>query len=139
MDFITNLPPWQRFTLIFVIVDRLSKFVPFGALPTSFIASRVAELLVSMVVHHHDFHRSIVSDCSLVFLSSFWRKLFELSGKKLSTTSVYHPQTNSQSEAVKRTLEQYLHAFTHKPSYWVSLLHWTEFHYNTSFHSGLKM
>jgi hypothetical protein len=93
-----------------------------------------------MVVRHHGFPRSIVSDRDPVFLSSFWRKLFELSGTKLSMSSAYHPQTDGQSEVINRTLEQYLRAFTQqKPSHWVSLLPWAEFHYNTSFHSGLKM
>jgi hypothetical protein len=92
-----------------------------------------------MFVRHHDFHRSIVSNRNPDFLSSFCLKMFALNGQKLSMSSVYHPQIDSQSELVKRTLEQYLRAFTQKPSYWVSLLPWTEFHYNTSFHSGLKM
>jgi hypothetical protein len=140
MDFITGLPPSHGSTVIFVVVDRLSKSAPFGALPTSFTASKVAELFVSIVVKHHGFPRSIVSDRDPIFVSSFWRKLFELSGTKLSMSSAYHPQTDGQSEVLNRCLEQYLRAFTqHKPSSWVFFLPWAEFHYNTSYHSGLKM
>lgn len=76
MDFITGLPVSQGSTVIFVVVDRLSKSTYFGALPTSFTASKVVELFVSMVVRLHGFPHSIVSDRDLVFLSAFWRKLF---------------------------------------------------------------
>jgi len=140
MDFITGLPPANGSKVILVVVDRLSKSAHFGALPGSFTTSKVAELFVSLVVHHHGFPRSIVSDRDPVFISNFWRKLFELSGTKLSMSSAYHPQTDGQSEVVNRGLEQYLRAFTQdKPSSWILFLSWAEFHYNTSFHNGLQM
>ncbi|MCI09458.1 hypothetical protein A2U01_0030544, partial [Trifolium medium] len=140
MDFITGLPPSQGSTVILVVVDRLFKTAHFGPLPTSFTASKVAEVFVSLVVRHHGYPRSIVSDRDPVFISNFWHKLFELSGTKLAMSSVYHPQTDGQSEVVNRGLEQYLRAFTqHKPSSWVAFLPWAEFHYNTSYHSALKM
>lgn len=44
MDFITHLPQFQGFTCIFVMVDRLSKAAHFGALPTNYTASKVAQL-----------------------------------------------------------------------------------------------
>lgn len=94
MGFITGLPVSQGSTVILVVVDRLSKSAHFGALPTAFTASRVADLFISIVVKHHGFPRSIISDRDPVFLSSFWKNLFEMSGTKLSMTSAYHPQTD---------------------------------------------
>ncbi|VFQ64951.1 unnamed protein product [Cuscuta campestris] len=49
MDFITGLPPSRGYTVIFVVVDRLSKYCHFGPLPTDFDAPRVAALFLDMV------------------------------------------------------------------------------------------
>lgn len=72
MDFITHMPPSQGFTVILVIVDRYSKGVHLGALPTNFSAFKVASLFLDLVCKHHGFSCSIVFDRDPVFLSSFW-------------------------------------------------------------------
>ena len=62
MYFFIGLPPSKGLLVILVIVDRLTKSANFGALPTEFTASKVAELFVDIVVHHHRFPHSIVFD-----------------------------------------------------------------------------
>ena len=133
MDFITALPVSRGMSTILVVVDHLSKYIHLGALPANFTAAKVAELFVEIVVKHHGFPKSIVSNRDPVFVSTFWRRLFELSGTKLSMSSSYHPQTDGG-------LEQYLRAFVQdNPKTWLFFLCWVEFHYNSSFHSSLKM
>jgi hypothetical protein len=44
MDFITGLPRVQGKDYIFVVVDRLTKFAHFFAIPTDYKAIQVAEL-----------------------------------------------------------------------------------------------
>lgn len=111
MDFITGLPNWRGNTVIFVVVDRLSKYAHFAALPTHFTASKVAGVFVEVVVKLHGFPATIVSDCDPIFLSHFWSELFDLSGTKLLHSSAYHPQTDGQTKDVNRGLEQYLRAY----------------------------
>ncbi|KAL9432323.1 hypothetical protein AB3S75_027361 [Citrus x aurantiifolia] len=140
MDFITGLPLSKGFSVILVVVDRLTKFAHFGPLPCQFTALKTAELFVDMVIKIHGFPSSIISDRDPVFLSNFWKQLFLLSGTTLRHSTAYHPQTDGQTEVVNRGLEQYLRAFTQdKPRQWVSLLSWAELSYNSHFHSGLKM
>ncbi|KAH9681158.1 hypothetical protein KPL71_026857 [Citrus sinensis] len=118
MDFITGLPSSHGFTVILVVVDRLTKSAHFSALPTHFTASKT----------------------SFYSLICFWKKLFELSGTKLKHSTSYHPQTDGQSEVVNRGLEQYLRVFTQaKPTSWFDYLGWAEFSYNTSFHTSIQM
>lgn len=60
LNVITSLPPSHDSIYIIEVVDHLSKSSHFGALPTTFIESKVAELFVSKVVWHHVFLHSIV-------------------------------------------------------------------------------
>lgn len=54
-------------------------------------------------------------------------------------SSVYHPQTDNQTEVFNRVIEQYLRAFVHKkPASWGKFLHWVEWSYNTLWHSGSR-
>ena len=140
MYFITGLPPSRGFTVILVVVDHLTKSAHFGTLPTQFIAWKTAELFTNMVIKLHRFPSSIISDHDPIFLSTFWTKLFELSGTSLHHSTTYHPQTDKQSEVVNKGLEQYLCAFTQdKPQSWVSLLAWAEFCHNSYYHSSIRM
>ncbi|GAU40457.1 hypothetical protein TSUD_141370 [Trifolium subterraneum] len=136
MDFVTGLPLSKGYTVILVVVDRFSKAIHLGALATGFTAYKVAELFVSIVCKLHGLPKSIVSDRDPIFISRFWSDLFKFSGTLLRMSSSYHPQPDGQTEVMNRTVEQYLRAFVHeKPSQWVTLLPWAEYHYNTSIHT----
>ena len=91
MDFITDLPVLQGFIVILLVVDHLTKSAHFGSLPTQFTAVKTVDLFVDMVIKIHGFPTSIISDRSPVYLSNFWKKLFELSGTTLRHSTAYHP------------------------------------------------
>nr|GEW89108.1 transposon Ty3-I Gag-Pol polyprotein [Tanacetum cinerariifolium] len=67
MDFITGMPMSKGLMVIFVVVDRLTKYAYFGALPTSYNAHRVAELFMDIIVKHHGFPKVVVSDRDAIF------------------------------------------------------------------------
>ncbi|KAH9779621.1 hypothetical protein KPL71_007762 [Citrus sinensis] len=140
MDFIERLPPSNGYTIIMVIVDRLTKYAHFVALKHPFTAITVAKEFVANVVRLHGIPTSIVSDRDKVFISSFWQALFQLQGTQLCMSSSYHPQSDGQTEVVNRTLDQYLRCFTgDQPRKWTEWFPWAEFSYNTSIHSSTKM
>lgn len=137
LDFVTGLPASGGYSVLLVVVDRFSKYVHLGALPSHYTAYKVAELFVNMVCKLHGLPKSIVSDRDPIFISKFWSDLFKFSGTLLRMSSAYHPQTDGQTEVTNRTIEQYLRAFVHhKPSLWHRYLPWAEYHYNTSYHTA---
>lgn len=140
LDFVTGLSNSGGFTVMFVVVDRFSKYVHLGALPSNFTAYKVAELFVNMVSKLHELPKSTVSNRDPIFISKFWSDLFKFSGTLLRMSSSYHPQSDDQTEVTNRTIEQYLRAFVHhKPSLWHRFLPWAEYDYNTSLHTFVAM
>ncbi|CAJ2644751.1 unnamed protein product [Trifolium pratense] len=140
MDFITGLPSSQGYTVILVVVDRLTKFANFIPLKTDYTSRSVAEAFMHHIVKLHGMPKSIVSDWDKVFTSQFWQQLFKLQGTSLTMSSAYHPQTDGQSEVLNKTLELFLRCFTfNKPTAWFKALAWSEFWYNTAFQTSIGM
>ncbi|XP_043725770.1 uncharacterized protein LOC122672345 [Telopea speciosissima] len=128
MDFIMGLPISGGKSIIFVVVDRLSKYAHFCALASNFTSQRVAEIFATDVAKLHGFPRSIISDRDPLFLSTFWRELFRLQGTTLAMSRAYHPQTVGQTEVLNRCIEMYLRSFVADvPQQWLKYLHWAEF------------
>ncbi|XP_058741863.1 uncharacterized protein LOC131614269 [Vicia villosa] len=140
MDFITHLPNSFGHTVIWVICDRLTKYVHFLALPTSFTAKDLASRYMVEIFRLHGTPKSIISDRDPLFLSSFWKSFFKAQGTTLKYSTSYHPETDGQTEVVNRSVETYLRCFVgDHPKQWYKFLHLAEFWYNTSYHSAINM
>jgi hypothetical protein len=72
MEFITGLPKSGNKSVIMVVVDRLSKYAHFCALPHPFTASTVAQIFMDQVFKLHGMPHSIVSDRDPTFTRNFW-------------------------------------------------------------------
>eukprot|EP00253_Pinus_taeda_P029747 PITA_29747 len=140
MDFITGLRKSGNKSIIMVVVDKLSKYAHFCALPHPFTPTLVAQYFMDQIFKLHGMPTSIVSDCDFIFTSNFWQEFLKLQGTQLQLSTFYHPQTNGQIEAVNKCLETYLKCFTlEKKHQWVQWLPLAEWWYNTNYHATTKM
>lgn len=71
MDFVKGLPLSNYFTVIMVVVYRLSKYAYFVLLAHPFTVITVAKSFVQNIVRLHGMPTSIVSDRDRIFLSNF--------------------------------------------------------------------
>ena len=71
MDFITGLPKSQGKDSIFVVVDRLTKYVHFFAIVSTISASEVAALFFKDIFRLHGLPNVIISDRDSTFTSAF--------------------------------------------------------------------
>jgi hypothetical protein len=139
MDFIVELPKVKGYSIIWVVVDRLTKIAHFIPLKTT-QAKELAEAFMQFVWKYHGLPINIVSDRDPTFTSKFWMALMKALGVDLSLSTAYHPQTDGQTERINQILEQYLRCFiNYYMDNWLELLHFAEFAYNNAEHSATKM
>ena len=112
MDFTEGLPLSHGKDVIFVVVDRLSKYSHFLPLKHPYTTLEVAQVFMDNVFKLHGLQKTIVSDRDPIFTSKFWQGLFNIYGTKLLMSSAYHLQTDGQTKVVNRWLEQYLRCMT---------------------------
>jgi len=108
MDFIEGLPKSNGYSVIMVVVDRLTKFAHFVAVKHPYTTSTIAQLFMDNIVKLHGLPNSIVSDRDTIFVSAFWKELFKLYRVNLQLSTAYHPQSDGQTERVNQCLELYL-------------------------------
>lgn len=108
MDSITRLPQLEGKDAIVVVVDRLTKYTHFRGTQTTTKASQIAKVYMKEIHRLHEFPNIIVSDRDPEFRRHFWQDLFKLAGTKLHMSTIYHPQTVGQTEAINKCLEGYL-------------------------------
>ncbi|MBW0487590.1 hypothetical protein O181_027305 [Austropuccinia psidii MF-1] len=121
MDFITQLPLYNSFDSILVIVDRFSKMAVFIPTMSSINSLDLAHLSIKNIFSKPPLPSRIKIKIS----------------RDLSTA--YHPETDGQTERVNQILEQYLWMYvSYHQDDWNTWLPLAKFPYNTSDHSSTK-
>ena len=98
MDFIAELPRSPKSNdRIWVVVDRLTKSTHFIPILTTDLAG-LGELYVDEVVRLYEVSVLILLDRDMHFMSKFWEELQNAMGTTLHFSTLFHPQTDGQSE-----------------------------------------
>ena len=140
VDFITKLPVVAGKDAILVVCDRLSKMTHFVATTEGTSAEGLARLFQDNVLKLHRLLESVVSDRGLQFVAELTRELNRMLGIKTKLSTVFHPQTDGQTERMNQELEQYLRLFVeHRQKDWLEWLASAEFTINNKTHTATKM
>ena len=83
--------------------------------------------------------KEITTDQDKLFASKFWKSLMNQLESKHKLSTAFHPQTDSQTERLNQTMEQYLRCYVnYKQDNWIRLLPLAIIAYNSSENEALK-
>ena len=136
LDFVMGLPVSEKKNDgILTVVDRATKMVHLVPVQQTITAAETARVYWDNVGKIHGIPRSIVSDRDPRFVSKFWQEFWKILGSKLRMSSAHHPQTDGQTEAANRVVEQVLRCTIHgsqEVTHWERYLPMVEFVLNSS-------
>ncbi|OWY98037.1 reverse transcriptase [Phytophthora megakarya] len=97
---------------------------------------QTARLFVDMVFKHHGMPNDFVSDRDPRFTARFWQEVFTLLGTQFLMSTADHPQTDGQTEHVKRVLVDLLKSYAQSFHNWSDYLPMAEFAINNAVHAS---
>lgn len=98
VNFIVELLESQGKNAIMNIVDKHSKLLYSGACDTTITAKGSAKLFLETAWQYEGLPRQVISDRGPQFAAKFTNELNRLLRIKGSLSTVYHPQTDGQTE-----------------------------------------
>jgi len=111
VDFITKLLVVAGKDAILVVCNRLSKMTHFVATTEGMSAEELARLFRDNVWKLHGLLESVVLDRGPQFAAELTKELNKILGIETRLSTVFHPQTDGQTEWINQELEQYLRFF----------------------------
>lgn len=85
--------------------------VYYKPIKVSIDTSKLAKVIIDMVMQHYGLLDSIIIDREAIFISKFWFLLCYFFGIKRQLSIAFHPQTNEQTEQQNSTIKAYLCIF----------------------------
>jgi hypothetical protein len=140
MDFITQLPMTKAgHDCILVFIDSLTKMVHLVPTISKVSAVESAKLLFHNVWRLHGLPKEIVSDRDPRFTSECWTEIMLMVGNKQSMSSIFHPQTDGQTEQANDILEDMLRAYVSPEQHnWDECLDAAEFAINNAWQEAVR-
>jgi len=129
VDLITKLPQSHGYNTIMVVVDQLSKCAHAIPMMSDVMASGVTQLFRDHVCKLHGLPEEVISNRGTQFMSNFMHSLSQILKIKITNSTTYHPQMDSQAEQVNQEVEQFLQLFMNQcQDDWDKWLSIAEFH-----------
>ena len=137
MDLIVGLPDIDGYSMVAVIVDRLSKKIFCEPLKNTITALELATLLNKNIFLEHGVPLQIISDRDAKMTSAVWRSFFKIIGCELTMSYSYHQRFDGQTEVMNRVIEQILRCYINfNQDNWMELLPYVLSAINNSVNPG---
>ncbi|GJF00793.1 hypothetical protein PsYK624_170940 [Phanerochaete sordida] len=132
MDLIVGLPMSEGFNAIWVVVDRLTKYVLFVPTTSGLLAEGFAELFVKNVACKFGIPEYIITDRDPRWTSEFWRHVARYLRIEMWFSSSHHPQHDGQTEVANKQLEVMLRSYVSQDrTQWAAWLHLLQHAHNS--------
>ena len=133
MDFIVKLPLSDGYDLVLMVMDHdCTKAVILILCNESITAEGVAKLYLEHVFKRVGLPNIFIHDRDTWFMSSFAVKMCQALGIKQNASTMFHPQTDGQSEQTNQKLEQFLRFYANaKQDNWAQFFPLAEFSFNS--------
>ena len=140
VDFIIKLSVVAGKDAILVVCNRLSKIMHFVVTTERTSVKGLVRLFRDNVWRLHGLPESVVSDRGPQFAVELTKELNRMLGIRTKLSTIFHPQTDGQTEYMNQELEQYLWFFVdHRQKNWPEWLVLAEFAINNKVHSTTKI
>lgn len=108
LNFVIGLSIVRGWSLIVIVVDKVSKYCHLGSLLASYTMTMVSTFFVNQTIRLLGMPKKMVFNQDKVFLRKFWQDLNTKSGSGINMSSAYHSESNVQTEIVNKMIELYL-------------------------------
>ena len=123
-----------------VVCDRLTKITHFVSTIEKTLAEKVVRLFWDNVWKLHGLPESIIMNRGAQFAVGMMKELNNILGINTKLFTVYHLQTDRQTERMNQDLKQYLRMFIdHRQEQWSDWLATAEFAYNNKVQTSAKV
>ena len=140
MNYKSQLRDKHEFNNIFMIVDCLFKQSICTLCHKTVTAEDITKMYLQHIYWYYGTPESIVSDRGSQFIFYFWKEFCCILGIKLKLFTVFHLQTDSQTEIMNQYLNQCLQFFVnYYQDNWSELLPMMNFMQMTLSHSSIEM
>ena len=114
IDFVVGLPKSQGFDAILMVIDQFLKkkhYILCTENDNGTSAKITAGLFLRHVWCYYSLPISLTSDWGLHFTFKMWDLLCKLLGIKAKLSTVWHPETDGQSEIANQEIERYTQSY----------------------------
>ena len=109
------------------------------ATTTNISSERIAKIYRDNIWKLHRIPRKILSNRGPQFTSKFMEEFMKALGIKRQLSTVYHPQTDGQTERINQEIGMFLrHYVNYQQDDWTNWLAATEFQYNDKKHAATE-